>query len=127
VNPCVLHNCLDEDLDAALSGLISLVVLDLCGPSSFGMHVVNMRSFHVDCRAAACRSGGWAYKGSTIVVKVPVCISNESPEVVDAIGTVVGGLEKDRGDCVGETDKIVVGGLSIDGDGEEERLGCCKG
>jgi hypothetical protein len=49
----------------------------------------------------------------------------ESPEVVDAADAVIGGLEKDRQDGVGETDKILVGGLSIDG--EEERLGCCEG
>ncbi len=59
------------------------------------------------------------------MVKVSVCAGNESPEVVDAIDMVVGGLEKDRQDGVGETDKIVVGGLSIDG--EEERLGRCEG
>jgi hypothetical protein len=91
------------------------------------MHVVNMRSFRVDCRAIARRMGGWAYKESAIVVEVPVRICNESPEVVDAIDVVVGGLEKDRGDGVGEMNKIVVGGLSIDGDGDKERLGCCKG
>jgi hypothetical protein len=44
---------------------------------------------------------------------------------VDAVDVVLGGLEKDRQDGVGETDKIVLGGLSIDG--EEDCLGCCKG
>ncbi len=44
---------------------------------------------------------------------------------MDAIDTVVGGLEKDRQDGIGEMDKIVVQVLSIDG--EEERFGCCKG
>ncbi len=69
--------------------------------------------------------GGWAYKGSAIVMKIAIRASNESLEVVDAVGTVVGGLEKDRQDGIVETDKIIVGGLSIDG--EEERLGCCEG
>jgi hypothetical protein len=69
--------------------------------------------------------GGWGYKGSTVVVKIPIFTGNESPEVVDAVDAVVGGLEKDRQDGVGETDKIVVGGLSINR--EEECLGCCKG
>ncbi len=50
---------------------------------------------------------------------------NESPEVLDAVDAVVGGLEKDWQDGIGETDKIVVGGLSIDG--EEECLGYCEG
>jgi hypothetical protein len=58
-------------------------------------------------------------------MKIPIRTGNKSPEVVDIVDVVVGGLEKDRRDGVGETDEIVVGGLSIDG--EEERLGCCKG
>jgi hypothetical protein len=44
---------------------------------------------------------------------------------VDAVDVVIGSLEKDRQDGIGETDEIIVGGLSING--EEERLGCCKG
>ena len=59
------------------------------------------------------------------MVKIPICTSNESPEVVDAVDVVVGGFEKDGPDGVGETDEIVLGGLFING--EEERLGCCKG
>ncbi len=58
-------------------------------------------------------------------MKIPFCACNKSPEVVDTIDAVVGGLEKDRQYNVGETDQIVVEGLSIDG--EEEHLGCCKG
>ncbi len=58
-------------------------------------------------------------------MKIPVHAGNESPEVVNAADVVVGGLENDRQDGVGETDKIVVRGLSING--EEEHLGCCKG
>jgi hypothetical protein len=123
-NPRVLHSSLDEDLDTTLSNLISLVVLDLGSPSSFGMHAVDERSFRIDCRVIARQTGGQAYKGSAVVVEVPVRIGNESPEVVDAIDVVVGGLEKDRGGGIMETNKIVIGGLSIDG--EEERLGCCK-
>jgi hypothetical protein len=124
-NPRVVHNSLDEDLDAMLSGLISLVVLNHGGPGSFGANAVDARSFHADVRVIARRTGGWAYKGSAIVVKIPVHAGNESPEVVDTIDAVVGGLEKDRQDGVGEMDKIIVGGLSING--EEERLGCCEG
>jgi hypothetical protein len=40
-NPSILHNSLNEDLDAALSGLTSLVVLELGGPGSFGTNAVN--------------------------------------------------------------------------------------
>jgi hypothetical protein len=67
--------------------------------------------------------GGRAYKGSAVVVEISIRAGNEAPQVVDAIDPVVGGLEKDWQD--GEMDKIVVGGLSING--EEQRLGCCKG
>jgi hypothetical protein len=59
------------------------------------------------------------------MVEIAIRAGNEAPQVVDAIIVVVGCLEKDWRDGVCETDKIVVGGLSIDG--EEERLGCCKG
>jgi hypothetical protein len=69
--------------------------------------------------------GGWAYKGSAVVVEIAICAGNEASQVVNAIDMVVGGLEKDRQDGIGETDKIVVGGLSING--EEEHLGCCEG
>ena len=124
-NPLVVHISLGEDLAAALSGLVSLIVLKQGGPGGFGANAVNARSFHIDVRVIACQTGGWAYKGSAIVVKIPVHAGNESPEVVDTIDAVVGGLEKDRQDGVGEMDKIIVGGLSING--EEERLGCCKG
>ncbi len=124
-NPRVLHNSLNEDLDAMLSGLISLIVLDLGGPSSFGVHAANTRRVRVDPWVIACRTGGWAYKGSTVVVEVPVRIGNESPEVVEAVDAVIGGLEEDRGDGIGEIDKIFVGGLSTNG--EEECLGCCEG
>ncbi len=59
------------------------------------------------------------------MVKIPIRTGNKSPEFVDTIDVVVGGLEKDRLDGVGEMDKIIIRGLSIDG--EEEHLGCCKG
>jgi hypothetical protein len=58
-------------------------------------------------------------------MKILIRTGNTSPEVVDAVDAVVSGLAKDRQDGIRETDKIVVGGLSIDG--EVERLGCCKG
>jgi hypothetical protein len=124
-NPHVLHSSLDEDLDAVLSSLISLVVLDLGSPSSFGAHAVDARGFRVDRRIIACRTGGWVYERSNVVVEVPVCVGNESPEAVDTVDAIVGGLDNDKGDDVGETDEIIIEGLSIDG--EKERLGCCKG
>jgi hypothetical protein len=68
--------------------------------------------------------GGWVYKWSAIVMKIAIRADNKSPEVVEAIDMVVGGLEKDRQDGVRETDKIIIRGQSING--EEECLGSCK-
>jgi hypothetical protein len=97
MNPRVVHNSLDEDLDAALSSsLKSLVVLNQGSPGSFGTNAVNARSFSIDVRVIARQKGGWVYKGSAIVVKIPVRAGNKSLEAVDAIDVVVGGLEKDR-------------------------------
>jgi hypothetical protein len=121
----VFIKSLNEDLDAVLSSIIRLIVLDLGGPSSFGVDAVDARSFCIDGWVIARRTGGWEYKGSAIVVEVPVRVGNESPEAVDTVDTVIGGLEKDWGDGVEEMDKIGVRGLSIDG--EEEHLGCCEG
>jgi hypothetical protein len=125
VNLRVFHNSLNEDLDAKLSGLISLVVLDLGGPGGSGANMVSARSFCIDCWVVACQTGGSAHEGSAIVVKVPVRDGNESPEVVDTVDAVVGRLEKNGRNGIGETNEIIIGGLSLDG--EEERLGCCKG
>ncbi len=59
------------------------------------------------------------------MVEIAICAGTEAPQVVDAVDPVVGCLEKDWQDGVCETDEIIVGGLSING--EEERLGCYKG
>ncbi len=83
------------------------------------------RSFCIDCQVIAGQTGGWAYKGSAVVIKKAISTGNKSPQVVDAVDAVIGGLEKNRRDGIGETDKIVVEGLSIDV--EEECLGCCEG
>jgi hypothetical protein len=124
-NPPVFHNSLDEDLDTTLSSPISLLVLDLGGPGSFGMNSVDATSFRIDHWVVARRTYGRAHKRTAVVMEVPVCIGNKSPEVVDTIDAVLGRLEKDGHAGIGETDKIVIGGLSISG--EEERLGCCEG
>ncbi len=60
------------------------------------MNAVDVRTFCIACRVIAFWMGGWVYKGSAVVVKIPVCTGNKSPEVVDAVDAVVGGLEKDR-------------------------------
>ena len=59
------------------------------------------------------------------MVEIVIRAGNKAPQVVDTVDAVVGCLEKDRQDGIRETDEIVVGGLSIDG--EEERSCCCEG
>ncbi len=46
------------------------------------------------------RTGGWAYKGNAVVVMIAICAGNKVPQVVDAVDTVVGGLEKDWRDGI---------------------------
>ncbi len=59
------------------------------------------------------------------MVEIAIRTGNKAPQVVDAVDAVIGGLENDRQDGIGEKDEMIVGGLSIDG--EEEHLGCCEG
>jgi hypothetical protein len=73
-----------------LSGLISLVVLNHGNPGGFGANTIDARIFRIDVWVVACRTGGWVYKGSAVVMKIPVCTGNESPEVMDTIDTVIG-------------------------------------
>jgi hypothetical protein len=90
------------------------------------MDAFDASCFCIDVRfIAAQQTGSRAHEGSAIVVEVPVHVDTWSPEVTDTIDAFIGGLKKNQGDGVGETDKIAVNGLFIDG--EEERLGCCKG
>ncbi len=99
-NPRVIYNSLDEVLDAMLSGLISLVVLNQGGPGGFGANAIDARSFCGGCRVVTGRTGGWAYKGSAVVMEIAIHAGNEAPQVVDAIDTVVGCLEKDWQDGI---------------------------
>jgi hypothetical protein len=107
-NPRVIYYGIGEGLDAALNSLIGFVVLDESSLGGFGANTVNERSFHIDCRVIAGRMGGWAYKGSTVVMKIAVRAGSKSPEIVDTVDVVLSGLEKDRQDGVGETVKIVI-------------------
>jgi hypothetical protein len=50
VNPHVVYYGINENLDATLSSLIGLVVMEWSSPSSFGTNTVDARSFRVDCR-----------------------------------------------------------------------------
>ncbi len=99
-NPCVIYNSLDKNLDDALSGLVSLVVLKQGSPGSFGVNAVDARSFRGDCQVVTGRTGGWAYKGSAVMMEIAIHAGNKAPQVVDAIDVVVGCLENNRQDDV---------------------------
>ena len=119
-SPRVHDNSLDEDPDAALSSLMSLVVLDPGGPGSFGMDTFNATHVIGDVWVLAHRTGSWVYKGSAAVLEVPIHTSVKSPEVVDTIDTTVQCLEEYGQDGIGETDEIIISGLS--NNGEEKSL-----
>jgi hypothetical protein len=99
-NPRVVYNSLDKNLDAALSGLIGLVVLKQGSPGGFGANTVDARSFRSDCRAVTGRTGDWVYKGSAVMVEIAICAGNKAPQVVDTVDAVIGCFEKDRQDGV---------------------------
>jgi hypothetical protein len=65
------------------------------------------------------------YKGSAVMMEIAISAGNKALQVVDAINAIVGDLEKEWQNGIGEKDEIIVGGLSING--EEEHLGCCEG
>jgi hypothetical protein len=62
--------------------------------------VVDVRSFRVDCWAVTGQTGGWAYKGSEVVVEIAIHTGNKAPQVVDTFDAFVDGLEKDWRDGV---------------------------
>ena len=59
------------------------------------------------------------------MVEVPIGVGNDPPEVLDAVGAVVGDLLQDGRKRVVDANKVVVVGLSCDG--EEGRCGGGKG
>ena len=65
------------------------------------------------------------YEGKALVVKVPVGIGDEPPEVLDAVGVIVRYLEEDGREGIVDANEIVLGGLSCDG--EEGRCGGSEG
>ncbi len=107
-NPRVVYYSIYEDLDTALSSLVSLAVLNQGDPGGFSTNVVKARSFRIDCLDIAHWAGVWTYKGSAVVVKIPIHAGNESPEVVNTVDAVVGGLEKDKQDGIGETSEVAL-------------------
>ncbi len=47
-----------------------------------------------DVRVIDRWTGGWAYEGKAVVVKVSVGVGNEPPEVLDTVGAIVRDLEE---------------------------------
>ncbi len=78
VNPRVVYHSIDENLDAALSSLVSLFVLNQYSPEVFGANKVDARSFHGDCWVVTGQAGAWAYEGSTIMVEIAICSGNKA-------------------------------------------------
>ncbi len=64
------------------------------------MNTINARSLRGDCQVVTCRTGGWAYEGSTVVVEIAIRAGNKAPQVVDAVDMAVGCLETDWQDGV---------------------------
>ncbi len=100
MNPHVIYNSLDENLEAMLSGLVSLIALKQSLPGGFGANVADARSFRGDRRVITGRTGGWACKGSTVIVEIAFRTGNKAPQVVDPVDAVVGCIEKDWQDGI---------------------------
>ena len=104
---------------------ISLVILDGSSPGGFRTSAFDARCVIGNVRVIDRWTGGWAYKGEAVVVEVSVGIDNEPPEVLDTVGAIVRDLEEDGRERVVDANKIVVGGLSCDG--EEGQCGGSEG
>ena len=116
MNPGVFDHSLDEGLDTSLGRFVSLVVLGAGGPGGFRASAFDARCALCDVRVVDRWTGGWAYEGKAVVVEVPVGVGDELPEVLDAIGAIVRDLEEDGRERVVDANKIVVGGLSCNGE-----------
>ncbi len=116
LNSGVFDHSLNEGLDTSFGCFVSLVVLDAGGPGGFRASAFDARCTLRDVRVVDRWTGGWAYEGETVVVEVPVDIGNEPPEVLNAVGAILRDLEEDGRKRVIDANKIVVGGLSCDGE-----------
>ena len=99
--------------------------MDAGGPGGFCTSAFDTRYVVGNVWVIDRWAGGWSQEGKAVVVEVPVCIGNEPPEVLDAVGAIVRDLEKDGREGVVDADEIVVGGLSCNG--EEGQCGGSKG
>jgi hypothetical protein len=124
-NPGVFDYSLDEDLDARLGHFISLVVLDAGSPGGFRASAFDARCVIRNVRVVDRWTGGWASEDEAVVVEVPVGVGNEPPEVLDAVGAIVRDLEEDGREGVVDANKVVVSGLSCNG--EEGQCGGSEG
>ena len=93
MNPGVFDHSLDEGLDTGLGRFVSLVVLDAGGPGGFCAGAFDSRCALRNGRVVDRWTGGWVHEGKAVMVEVPVGVSDEPPEVLDAIGAIVRDLE----------------------------------
>ena len=122
MNPGFFNYSLNEGRDARLSYSISLIVLDSGGPGGFCTNMFDARHVIGNVWVIDRRTGSWAYEGKAVVMEVPVRIGDEPPKILDAVAAIVCDREEDGCESVVDADKIIVGGLS--NNGEE---GCCGG
>ena len=99
--------------------------MDAGGPGDFCTSAFDARCALREARVVDHWTGGWAYEGEAVVVEVPVGVGDEPPEVLDAVGAIVRDLEEDGCKGVVDTNMIVRGGLSCNG--EKGRCGGSDG
>ena len=99
--------------------------MDVVGPGGFRTSAFDARWVVGDVRVIDRWMGGWAYEGKAAMVEVPVGVGDEPSEVLDVIGAIIRDLDEDGCEGVVDANKIVIGGLSCDG--EESRCGGSKG
>ncbi len=90
--------------------------MDESSPGGFCASAFDARCALLDGRVVDRRAGGWAQKGEAVVVEVLIRVGDEPPEVLDAMSAVVGDHLQDGRKRVVDADKIVVVGLSCDGE-----------
>ncbi len=124
-NPSVFDYSLNEDLDVGFSCFISLVILDTGGPGGFRTNTFDARHIIGNVRIIDRQMGSRVYEGKAVVMKVPVHIGNKPQKTLFSIDAVARDCEEDGGEGVVDADKIVIGGLS--NDGEEGCFGVSEG
>ena len=99
--------------------------MDMGSPGGFRTNTFDARRIINNVWVIDHQMGSWAYEGKAIVMEVPVRIGNKPPETLFTIDAVVRDREEDGREGIVDVDKIVVDGLS--NDGEEGCFGVSEG